>query len=370
MATFGFRILHRERDSRARLGQLQTAHGTLSTPAFMPVGSQATVKGLSPEELTGLGAEMILCNAYHLYLRPGHRTIEELGGLHQFMGWPRGILTDSGGYQIFSLAPLCRVSDDGVTFQSHLDGSLHHLTPETAIQIQESLGSDIAMTLDECLRYPATREAAEASLRRTNAWARRCREAHHRSDQALVGIVQGGHYPDLGARAAAEVAGIGFDGYALGGLSVGEDKAMMHHAIEMSVAELPETAPRYLMGVGTPEDLLEGVSRGIDLFDCVMPTRHGRTGWLFTSFGRLLIKNAQYAKDESAIDPACSCPVCRKYSRAYLRHLFLAKEMLGVRLNTLHNLHHVLQLMLDLREAIQQERFPAFRTAFYAARET
>jgi len=367
MTNARFTVLKKQ--GRIRLGELRTSHGRTATPAFMPVGSQATVKGISPEELVGLGAETILCNAYHLYLRPGHRTIEAMGGLHRFMGWSGSILTDSGGYQIFSLAPLCKVSEDGVTFQSHLDGSLHHLTPETAIEIQEALGSDIAMILDECLRYPATRETAEASLRRTNAWARRCREAHHRSDQALFGIVQGGHYPDLRARAAAEVAGIGFDGYALGGLSVGEDKATMHHAIEMAVAELPETAPRYLMGVGTPEDLVEGVSRGIDLFDCVMPTRHGRTGWLFTSFGRLLIKNAQYAKDESAIDPACSCPVCRKYSRAYLRHLFLAKEMLGVRLNTLHNLHYILQFMRDLREAIQQERFLAFRTAFYAARE-
>ena len=367
MASAGFTLF--EKEGRARLGELRTTHGCIATPAFMPVGSQATVKGISPEELEDLGAEMILCNAYHLYLRPGHQTIQAIGGLHRFMGWSGSILTDSGGYQIFSLAPLCKVSDDGVTFQSHLDGSLHHLTPETAIEIQEALGADIAMTLDECLRYPATLEAAEASLRRTNAWARRCRDAHRRPDQALFGIVQGGHHPDLRARAAAEIARIGFDGYALGGLSVGEDKGMMHNAIETAVAELPAAAPRYLMGVGTPEDLLEGVSRGIDLFDCVMPTRHGRTGWLFTSFGRVLIKNAQYAKDESAIDPACSCPVCRKYSRAYLRHLFLAKELLGVRLNTLHNLHFTLQFMRDMREAIRQGRLGEFRTAFYAARE-
>ena len=366
MAIPGFTLIRK--DGQARLGELQTAHGTITTPAFMPVGSQATVKGISPEELTALGAQMILCNAYHLYLRPGHQTIQAIGGLHRFMGWSGSILTDSGGYQIFSLAPLCKVSDDGVTFQSHLDGSLHYVTPELAIEIQESLGSDIAMVLDECLRYPATTEDAEASLRRTNAWARRCREARRHPDQALFGIVQGGHYPDLRARAAAEVARIGFDGYALGGLSVGEDKGLMHGAIEASVAELPESAPRYLMGVGMPEDLLEGVSRGIDLFDCVMPTRHGRTGWLFTSFGRLLIKNAQYAKDELPIDPACFCPVCRTYSRAYLRHLFLAKEMLGVRLNTLHNLHYILQFMSDMREAIREERLAEFRSAFYAAR--
>ncbi len=366
--TRNFTVLKKE--GHARLGQLHTSHGQIATPAFMPVGSQATVKGISPEELTDLGAQMILCNAYHLSLRPGHKTIQAMGGLHRFMGWSGSILTDSGGYQIFSLAPLCKVSDDGVTFQSHLDGSLHHLTPETAVEIQQALGADVAMTLDECLRYPATFEAAEASLRRTNAWARRCKAAHHAQDQALFGIVQGGHYPVLRARAAADIATIGFGGYALGGLSVGEDKATMHAAIAAAVAELPESAPRYLMGVGTPEDLLEGVSRGIDLFDCVMPTRHGRTGWLFTSFGRVLIKNAQYAADETPIDPACSCPVCRKYSRAYLRHLFLAKEMLGVRLNTLHNLHYILQFMRDLREALSGGRLAEFRAAFYSARET
>src|SRR5207245_968434 len=238
MGARGFRVLQREGHSRARVGELSTAHGVVQTPAFMPVGSQATVKGLSSDDLTGLGFEMVLCNAYHLYLRPGHQLIAELGGLHRFMGWSRSILTDSGGYQVFSLAPLCKVSDDGVTFQSHLDGSLHYLTPERVLEIQESLGADVAMTLDECLRYPA------------------------------------------------------------------------------AVAELPVSAPRYLMGVGTPEDLIEGVAHGVDLFDCVMPTRHGRTGWLFTSFGRVLIKNAQYARDESPVDPACSCLVCRSYSRA------------------------------------------------------
>ncbi len=368
MAAFGFQVLHREGHSRARVGEMRTAHGPVSTPAFLPVGSQATVKGLSAEELAGLGADMVLCNAYHLYLRPGHRLIEELGGLHRFMGWPRAILTDSGGFQVFSLAPLCTVSADGVTFQSHLDGSLHHLTPKLAIEIQESLGADVAMTFDECLRYPATAEAAEASLVRTTDWAKRCRDARRRADQALFGIVQGGHYPILRARAAAALVDIGFDGYALGGLSVGEDKQTMHAAIEASVAELTESAPRYLMGVGTPEDLIEGVARGMDLFDCVMPTRHGRTGWLFTSFGRVLIKNAQYAKDESPVDPACACPVCRTYSRAYLRHLFLAKEMLGVRLNTLHNLHYILNLMAELREAIRAGRLTEYRERFHAMR--
>lgn len=369
MASYGFRVLHGGGQSRARVGEWRTAHGSVTTPAFMPVGSQATVKGLSPDELTSLGAEMILCNAYHLYLRPGHRLIAEQGGLHRFMGWPRGILTDSGGYQIFSLASLCKVSDDGVTFQSHLDGSLHHLTPELAIEIQEALGADVAMTFDECLRYPSTLEAAEASLIRTTAWAQRCRDARRRSDQAVFGIVQGGHYPTLRARAAASLVEIGFDGYALGGLSVGEEKTVMHAAIETAVAELPDSAPRYLMGVGTPEDLIEGVARGIDLFDCVMPTRHGRTGWLFTSFGRVLIKNAQHARDESPIDPACACLVCRTYSRAYLRHLFLAKEMLGLRLNSLHNLHYIFNLMAELREAVREGRLAEYRERFLAMRE-
>jgi queuine tRNA-ribosyltransferase len=368
MAEQGFRVLQRDGRSRARVGELQTAHGVVATPAFMPVGSQATVKGLSSEELTGLGFEMILCNAYHLYLRPGHRLIEELGGLHRFMGWPGSILTDSGGYQVLSLATLCKVSDDGVTFQSHLDGSLHHLTPELVIEIQESLGPDVAMILDECLPYPATVEAAENALARTTRWARRCLDARRRPDQMLFGIVQGAHYQELRARAAAELAEIGFDGYALGGLSVGEDKPAMYAALDAAVAELPEPAPRYLMGVGTPEDLIEGVAHGIDLFDCVMPTRHGRTGWLFTSFGRVLIKNAQYARDESPVDPDCTCIVCRSYSRAYLRHLFLAKEMLGVRLNTIHNLHYFKALMTGIRDAVCQGRLAEFSEQFHARR--
>jgi queuine tRNA-ribosyltransferase len=369
MTGCAFQVRHREGHSRARVGELRTAHGAVATPAFMPVGSQATVKGLSSEEIAGLGFELLLCNAYHLYLRPGHRVIEELGGLHRFMGWSGSILTDSGGYQVFSLAPLCKVADDGVTFQSHLDGSLHHLTPELVVDIQEALGPDIAMTLDECLRYPVTVEAAQAAVVRTTQWARRSRDARRRSDQLLFGIVQGAHYPDLRAKAAAALVEIGFDGYALGGLSVGEDKPAMHAAMDAAVAELPESAPRYLMGVGTPEDLIEGVARGIDLFDCVMPTRHGRTGWLFTSFGRVLIKNAQYARDESPVDPACTCLVCRSYSRAYLRHLFLAKEMLGVRLNTIHNLHYFQTLMAGARDAVRKGQLAEFLEQFHAKRE-
>ncbi len=369
MDVHGFRVLGRDGHTKARLGELRTAHGNVATPAFMPVGSQATVKGLTPEEIAGLGFEMILCNAYHLYLRPGHRLIEELGGLHRFMAWPHALLTDSGGYQVFSLAPLCKVSDDGVTFQSHLDGSLHHLSPELVIEIQEALGPDVAMILDECLRYPAGAEAAEHAVDRTTRWAMRCKNARRRSDQMLFGIVQGAHYPDLRRRSAAALADIGFDGYALGGLSVGEDKSTMYVALDAAIGELPESSPRYLMGVGTPEDLIEGVARGVDLFDCVIPTRHGRTGWLFTSFGRVLIKNAQYARDESPIDPDCTCVVCRSYTRAYLRHLFLSKEMLGVRLNTIHNLHFFQSLMAGVRHAVRDGRLSEFRDQFLAKRE-
>jgi len=369
MARLGFQVTHQDGSSRARTGLLQTAHGVVATPAFMPVGSQATVKGISSEELTSLGFEMILCNAYHLYLRPGHRVIEDMGGLHRFMGWPGAILTDSGGYQVLSLAALCKVSDDGVTFQSHLDGSLHHLTPELVVEIQESFGPDVAMILDECLPYPAPMDAAERAMTRTTQWARRCRDARRRSDQMLFGIVQGAHYPDLRARAAAALAEMGFDGYALGGLSVGEEKPALYAALDAAVAELPASAPRYVMGVGTPEDLIEGVAHGVDLFDCVMPTRHGRTGWLFTSFGRVLIKNAQYAKDESPIDPDCACSVCRAYSRAYLRHLFMAKEMLGARLNTIHNLHYFQTLMASIREAVREGRLQEFQKHFHVQRE-
>ncbi len=350
----------------ARLGRLITAHGGVDTPAFMPVGSAGTVKGVEPEDLQALGFGMILCNAYHLYLRPGHELVAELGGLHRFMSWPGAVLTDSGGFQIFSLAKMCRVTDDGVTFQSHLDGSTHHITPERAVEIQEGLGSDLAMVLDQCVALPSSRDDVEGALRRTMLWARRCLEARRRSDQGLFGIVQGGQHADLRARAAGELVRLGFDGYAVGGLSVGEEKAVMHAMLEASVPELPPDRPRYLMGVGMPEDLVEGVARGIDLFDCVIPTRHGRTGWLFTSSGRVVIKQAQYARDERPLDPACTCAVCAKYSRAYLHHLFMAKEMLGPRLNTLHNLHYFAGLMQRIRSAIGQGRFAEFRRSFHA----
>lgn len=364
------RFLVRQTDlgGLARLGRLSTAHGEIDTPAFMPVGSLGPVKGVDGEDLQALGFRLILNNAYHLSLRPGHEAVAELGGLHAFLSWPGAILTDSGGFQVFSLARLCKVTDDGVTFQSHLDGSPHHITPERAIEVQEALGADIIMAFDECLGLPASRDRVLEAMLRTNRWAARCLAARRRTDQALFGIVQGGHDADLRVHAARAIVAMGFDGYAVGGLSVGEDKSVMYRMLEAAVPELPAGSPRYVMGVGMPEDLVEGVAKGVDLFDCVVPSRHGRTGWLFTSFGRVLIKNARYTRDERPIDPECRCPVCCRHSRAYLHHLFTVKEMLGVRLNTLHNLHYFADLMQRMRTAIQGGSFAAFRKEFHARR--
>jgi queuine tRNA-ribosyltransferase len=364
-----FTVRKMDMGGHARLGTLTTGRGSVETPAFMPVGSLGAVKGLEAADLQRLGFGLILNNAYHLYLRPGHEAIAELGGLHKFTSWPGAILTDSGGFQVFSLAKLCTVTDEGVTFQSHVDGSSHHMTPERAIVIQEALGADIIMAFDECVALPSTRERVEASLNRTNRWARRCQSARTRTDQALFGIVQGGHDPELRIKAAHDIVAMEFDGYAIGGLSVGEEKPIMYGMLDVTVPELPAERPRYLMGVGMPEDLVEAVARGVDLFDCVVPTRHGRTGWLFTSFGRVLIKNAQYARDERPIDPACRCPVCVTHSRAYLHHLFLVKEMLGVRLNTLHNLYYFADLMRRIRASIAQGTFAEFRSGFHAQRQ-
>ncbi|HET6465259.1 MAG TPA: tRNA guanosine(34) transglycosylase Tgt [Nitrospiria bacterium] len=363
-----FTVLAKEGETRARRGRLETPHGSIQTPVFMPVGTAGTVKTLSPEELKALEVEIILSNAYHLYLRPGHQLIAELGGLHRFISWDRPILTDSGGYQVFSLAELCKVTEEGATFQSHLDGSLHFFSPEFVIEIQEALGADIIMTLDECLPYPSSREATREALDRTIQWARRSKEAHQRRDQILFGIVQGGFYPELRREATLRLLELGFEGYALGGLSVGETPAMLREVVDQVVPLLPEERPRYLMGVGMPEDLLECVIRGIDMFDCVIPTRHARTGWLFTTFGRVVIKNAQYARDESPIDPACDCTTCRHFSRAYLRHLFMAQETLALRLNTIHNLHYYLRLMEQIRQAIREGRLMQYREEFYRMR--
>ena len=366
---FEFSVRQTDLAGQARLGTLTTAHGEIETPAFMPVGSLGAVKGIDANELRALGIRLILNNAYHLYLRPGHEVVAAMGGLHAFISWPGAILTDSGGFQVFSLAKLRKVTDDGVTFQSHLDGSLHHITPERAMEIQEALGADIIMALDECVALPSPRERVQEAMLRTNRWARRCQSSRRRTDQALFGIVQGGQDADLRAQSARDLVTVGFDGYAIGGLSVGEEKTVMYSMLEAVVPELPTTRPRYLMGVGMPEDLVEGVARGVDLFDCVVPTRHGRTGWLFTSFGRVLIKQARYARDEQPIDPECHCPVCARHSRAYLHHLFTVGDMLAARLNTLHNLHYFAELMRQIRLAIEARSFASFRAEFHAGRE-
>ena len=357
-------------DTAGRLGKITTSHGEISTPVFMPVGTQATVKTLSPADLEDIGAEIILSNTYHLFLRPGHELIRDFGGLHGFMNWKRPILTDSGGFQVFSLAELRKISEEGVTFQSHIDGGAKHfITPEYAIEIQEALGADIIMIFDECTPYPATRDYAQESLLRTLRWAKRCREAKKETGQALFGIVQGGVYPELRKQSAEALIDIGFDGYAVGGLSVGETKPMMYEMIEASVPHLPADHPRYLMGVGTPEDLVEGVDRGIDMFDCVMPTRNARNGTYFTSFGKLVIRNSRYERDKAPIDPECGCYTCRNFSRAYLRHLFNANEVLALSLGTIHNLFFYLNLMKQIRHSLEQGRFREFKKEFLVKRE-
>ncbi|MBW2108495.1 MAG: tRNA guanosine(34) transglycosylase Tgt [Deltaproteobacteria bacterium] len=365
---FSFEILKRDTDTRARLGRIQTAHGPVDTPVFMPVGTQATVKAVTPEELDDLGVQIVLANTYHLYLRPGHELIASLGGLHHFMHWSKPILTDSGGYQVFSLAKLRSISDEGVTFQSHLDGSTHLLTPEKAIEIQESLGSDVMMCLDECTPYPATRDQAETSLCLSLNWARRCRQVRRTDSGALFGIVQGGMYEDLRARAVDALLDLGFEGFALGGLSVGEPKDVMRRVACSTLGLLPDYHPRYVMGVGTPEDLVELVFSGSDMFDCVIPTRNARNGQLFVASGKLNIRNTRYRDDDRPIEKECSCYTCRHYSRAYLRHLFMAKEILAHRLNTIHNIYYFTKLMSQMRSAIREGCFAAFRKAFYAAK--
>ena len=359
-----FRITHRASDGRARAGEVRTPHGTFETPVFMPVGTQASVKAVSPEDLIEAGVDIILANTYHLYLRPGHHLIDRLGGLHRFMNWQGPILTDSGGFQVYSLAKLRTLTDEGVTFQSHIDGSRHFIGPEEAIDIQEALGADIIMAFDECAPYPAEHDYVEGSVRLTTAWARRCLKHKKRRDQALFGIVQGGMYPDLREISARELVDMGFDGYALGGLSVGEDRATRERVIRETVGFLPSDKPVYLMGVGTPEDIIGAVLLGVDMFDCVMPTRNARNGTLFTSKGRLTIKNARYAEDQRPVDEDCSCYTCRNYSRAYLRHLFMAREILSYRLNTIHNLAYYSRLMMEIRAAIREDSLTAYRTTF------
>ena len=362
---YGYTLLRTGTSTQARLGKIDTTHGSISTPAFAPVGTQATVKALDPRDLAELGAELILANTYHLYLRPGAELVAEMGGLHRFMDWPGPILTDSGGFQVFSLAANRRVSDQGVEFRSHIDGSRHLFTPEMVIQVQGQLGADIIMCLDECAE-PNDRAYNEQALARTHAWAERCRAAHNRADQALFGIVQGGIFPDLRRQSAEHLVGLDFAGYAIGGLSVGEPKEQMYGILDVTTPLLPSDKPRYLMGVGAPEDLLEGVARGIDLFDCVLPTRLARNAALFTRQGRINIRNARFERDSGPIEADCQCYTCRRFSRAYIRHLFKAGEILAARLATIHNVHFLLQLMRDIRQALAQDRFLAFKESFLA----
>lgn len=366
-----FELITTDPRSSARLGKLHTAHGVVETPVFMPVGTQGTVKAMLPETLHQLGAQIILGNTYHLFLRPGHELVRKMGGLHKFMNWSGPILTDSGGFQVFSLGQLRKISEEGVRFQSHLDGSHQMLTAESSIAIQQALGSDIIMVFDECIPYPATREYVIDSTERSMRWAKRSKEAHKRDDgSALFGIVQGGMHADLRQKSAADLVNIGFDGYAIGGLSVGEDAQMMYEVMDYTLPHLPVDRPRYVMGVGTPENLIEGVRRGVDMFDCVMPTRNARNGVLFTSFGKLSIKQARYFDDPRPIDPACDCYVCRHYSRAYLRHVYQSNEILSSMLNTQHNLHYYVGLMRQIRVALAAGTFENFCQDFYQKRQS
>jgi len=355
-------------ECRARTGTIRTAHGDFGTPVFMPVGTQGSVKAVSPQELEQAGVEVILANTYHLYLRPGHRVVERRGGLHRFMGWPHPILTDSGGYQVYSLAGLREITDEGVTFRSHLDGSTHFIGPREAMEIQGSLGADIIMAFDECAPYPAAYEYVQNCVRLTSRWARRCLKEKGDSDQALFAVVQGGVYEDLRKVSAGELVEMGFDGYALGGLSVGEGSDDRLRIIAATREDLPDDKPVYLMGVGTPEDLLEAVMLGVDMFDCVIPTRNARNGTLFTASGRLNIRNACYLEDDRPVEEGCGCYTCRHFSRAYLRHLFMARELLAYRLNTIHNLYYYTHLMEEMRQAIAEDRIAAFRNRFYQRR--
>ena len=356
-------------DGRARRGRLEFARGTIETPAFMPVGTYGTVKSMTPEELQGLGAEIILGNTFHLMLRPGEDIVRAHGGLHEFMHWERPILTDSGGFQVWSLADLRKISEEGVRFASPVDGAPVFLGPERSMEIQRALGADIVMAFDECTPYPATESEARSSMELSLRWAARCRAAHADNPSALFGIVQGGMYDALRRESLAGLVEIGFDGYALGGLSVGEPAAEREAVLDAVEPHMPADRPRYLMGVGTPEDLVESVARGIDMFDCVMPTRHARNGYLFTRHGTLRIRNARHREDTGPLDPECPCYTCRNYSRAYLRHLERCNEILGARLNTIHNLHYYLDLMVQMRTAIEAGEFTAWRRGFYALRQ-
>jgi queuine tRNA-ribosyltransferase len=357
-----FTVLKKDSKSRARLGRLVTSHGIVETPAFMPVGTQGTVKGVLPRDLREMGCQILLGNTYHLYLRPGHDIVRNLGGLHRFMGWEGPILTDSGGYQVFSLGAMRKISEEGACFRSHLDGSTHLLTPEKAVEIQEALGSDIAMALDECTPHDASRSYVRDSTERTIRWAERCQRARERKDQMMFGIMQGGMYEDLRRWCAEEMATMPFEGFAVGGLGVGEGEELLRSVSAFSAALLPEERPRYLMGVGRPEDIVAAVRAGFDLFDCVVPTRNGRNGTLFTSRGKVSIKRAEFAADPRPLDENCLCYTCSHFSRAYLRHLFMAGEILASQLNSLHNLYFYHRLMESCREALRTGRSELWRS--------
>ena len=355
-------------DGNARRGELKLAHGTVQTPAFMPVGTYGTVKAMSPRELEEAGAEIVLGNTFHLWLRPGLAVVEKHGGLHRFMGWEKPILTDSGGFQVFSLGNMRKISEEGVAFQSPVNGDKLFLTPEEAMRIQRVLNSDIVMVFDECTGHPATREVAQASMQMSLRWAERSKRAHAGNANALFGIVQGGMHEDVRDESMQALAAMGFDGYAIGGVSVGEPKEDMERIVAHAAPRLPANAPRYLMGVGTPEDLVASVAQGVDMFDCVLPTRNARNGWLFTRWGDVKIKNARHREDTGPLDPDCACYTCRNFSRAYLHHLHRANEILGARLNTIHNLHYYLELMAGLRGAIERRDLPAWRGIFRSQR--
>lgn len=361
-----FELLKESKECKARLGKIHTPHGVIETPIFMPVGTRATVKAMTPEELKDLEAQIILSNTYHLYLKPGHELIKEAGGLHKFMNWDRPILTDSGGFQVFSLGDLRKIKEEGVEFRSHIDGSKHFISPEKSIEIQNALGSDIMMCFDECAPYPATYEYVKHSMERTTRWAKRCKDYHQDWDkQGLFGIVQGGMFEDLRKQSVEDLVDMDFPGYAIGGLSVGEPKELMCEVLDYTTPLLPKDKPRYLMGVGTPDYLFEAVIRGIDMADCVMPTRIARNGTVMTANGRLVIRNAKYKKDFGKLDPECDCYVCTNYSRAYIRHLFNVDEILGARLATIHNLHFLINLMKNIREAIKEDRLLEYKDEFY-----
>ena len=367
LAAITYELIKKDEATGARAGVLHTPHGSFPTPIFMPVGTQATVKAVSPDELKELGAGIILSNTYHLFLRPGMELVREAGGLHKFMHWDRGILTDSGGFQVFSLGELRKISEEGVTFRSHIDGSKQFLSPEISVEVQTALGSDIVMAFDECVPYPADYDYAKQSLARTLRWAKRCKDAMKRDDQGLFGIVQGGMYEELRIESAKALVEMDFPGYAVGGLSVGESKDLMYEMLELSTEHLPKDKPRYLMGVGTPDCLVEGVARGIDMFDCVFPTRVARNGMAMTWTGRLVMKNQAFTHDHEVLEQGCGCYACRNgYTRAYIRHLVRAGEIFGLRLLTLHNLYFLQAFMRVMREAIVENRFAEFRRDFWS----